>query len=326
MTRLVLFVTCFSFLLSCGDSPIAEKVEIQVKQSVIHPLYFQEELNTQLNFPFWFNDSLLREQGVRSIVWRTYRSEQLDEENKGKKTADLHIKVVYTFNEQGQLIGVERKEYNDGIRIARYRYALTPGAKGYSVVKPLQPLISEDEEINEPYVTLRMLRPRKRVAQYEDDLADQRYHYFFDGQFQGPLSVDSIGHPRSNDWVIIGKPNRPEKRYHVSNTVTESDVTRYVYLNDNYPHMIRWTDYPFTQSRHFRYTQKGAFVGYTDSTFVDQTFVTRTISSFEFDHKHRPIRIVHRKGHAAGEKSYRTIETIDYILFSSGDLPADSDE
>lgn len=326
MSRLLLFTVCLLTLLSCNELRRVKKKETNVQPSLIHPLYFQEELQTQLNFPFWFNDSLLREQGVKSIVWRTYRSEQLDEENKGKKTADLHFKVVYTFNEQGQLVAVERKEYNDGIRIARYRYAVIPGENGYSLVQPLQPQVSEDEEINEPYVTLRKLRPRKRVAQYEDDLSDQRYHYFFDARFQGPLSVDSIGHPRSNDWVIIGKPHRPEKRYHVTNTVTESDVTRYNYFNDNYPHMVRWSDYPFTQRRHFRYSGKGIFVGFTDSTYVDQTFVTRTVSSFKFDHKHRPIRIVHRKGHASGEKSYRTIETIDYILFSSGDLPADPEE
>lgn len=326
MTRLLLIVACVSTLLACSESRRARKREIVAQTSLIHPLFFQEEISTQLNFPFWFNDSLLRVQGVKNIVWRTYRSEQLDEENKGKKTADLHFKVVYTFNEQGQLTGVERKEYKDGIRIARYRYAIIPGENGYAVVQPLQPQISEDEEINEPYVTLRKLRPRKRVAQFEDDLADQRYHFFFDENFQGPLSVDSIGHPRNNDWVIVGKPQRPEKRYHVSNTVTESDVTRYTYLNENYPHMVRWSDYPFIQRRHFRYSAKGIFVGFTDSTFVDQTFVTRTVSSFEFDHKHRPIRIVHQKGHASGEKNYRTIETIDYILFSAENLPVDQEE
>lgn len=319
MSKRVLIVGCFLLLLyACGGKKSVKKVTTVAQPSIIHPLFFQEEIATQLNFPFWFNDSIIRNQRIQSFTWRIYRSTQLDEENNGQPVSDLKTKIIYTFDEAGKLIAVERNEYAEGLKISERKYALIPTAfPTFFRIKPLQPMVSNDDESTEVYVCLDKNKPRKRVEQYEDNYNDVRYHYFPDKKYWGPLSIDSIGHPSENDWVIRGTPRKPEKRYQVLNTVTERNVTHYDYFNDNYPHMIRWTDYPFTQHRHFTYSKKGVFTGFIDSTFVDQEFVTRNVSQFGFDAKKRPIRITHKKAHADGDKNYQTIETIDYTLFST---------
>lgn len=317
MSKLVMIVSCFLLLLyACGGKNSAKKVTTVVQPSIIHPLFFQEEIATHLNFPFWFNDSIIRKQGIQSFTWRIYRSTQLDEENNGQPVSDLKTKIIYTFSEAGKLITVERNEYAEGLKISERKYALIPTAfPTFFHIKPLQPMVSNDNESTEAYVCLKKNKPRKRVEQYEDNYNDLRYHYFPNKKYWGVLSIDSIGHPGENDWVIRGTQRKPKKRYQVRNTVTERNVTHYDYHNDNYPHMIRWTDYPFTQHRHFTYSKKGVFTGFIDSTFVDQAFVTRNVSVFGFDAKQRPIRITHKKAHADGDKNYQTIETIDYTLF-----------
>ncbi|ASS50342.1 MAG: hypothetical protein A3D31_12300 [Candidatus Fluviicola riflensis] len=308
---------CFLLLLcACSGKNSVKKVTTVVQPSIIHPLFFQEEIAAHLNFPFWFNDSIIRKQGIQSFTWRVYRSTQLDDESNGQPISDLKIKVIYTFNEAGKLISVERNEYSEGLKISERKYALIPTVfPSFFQDKPLQPMVSNGDESTEAYVCLVKNKPRKRVDQYEDNYNHLRYHFFPDKKYWGPLSIDSIGRPGENDWVIRGTPDKPKKRYQVHNTVTERNVTHYDYYNDNYPHMIRWTDYPFTQHRHFNYSKNGVFTGFIDSTFVDQAFVTRNVSVFDFDALQRPIRITHKKAHADGDKHYQTIETIDYILF-----------
>jgi hypothetical protein len=303
-------------LLSCGGKTTQKVVLNPVKTPLIHPLFFQDEIAAQLNFPFWFNDSIMREQHIQTITWTVYGTTQMDDENEKQGDDYPKTKTIYTFNENGRLVGLQRSDYSEGLTISSGKYAIIPTAQPvYSQVKRVQPLHLGTDESVESYSFLRPVNANPRILQYDDDYADVRYHFFPLKKCWGALSIDSIGHPGSSDWVILGTPVKPEKRYQVVNTVTERNVTHYEYLHANYPKMITWSDYPFTQKRTFTYSKSGVFTGYIDSTFIDQEFVTRTTSRFGFDGLKRPARIVHEKGHASADHNYETIEKISYSTF-----------
>lgn len=307
----------FALLLhSCGEKA-AHKERLQpVLTPLIHPLFFQEEIAAQLNFPFWFNDSIIRAQHIQTVTWTVYGTTEMDDENERQDDDYPKTKTVYTFNENGRLIGLQRSDFAEGLTISTGKYAVIPTASPvYCQVKRLQPMNLGDDESVESFSFLRQVNDSKRILQYDDDYADVRYHFFPDKTYWGALSIDSIGHPGSTDWIIWGTPVKPEKRYQVTNTVTERNVTHYEYLHDNYPKMITWSDYPFTQKRTFLYSKSGVFNGFIDSTYIDQAFVTRTTSFFHFDSGKRPVRITHDKGHASGEHNYETIEKISYSTF-----------
>src|SRR3990167_6338193 len=81
MSKHVMIAGCFLLLLcACSGKNSVKKVTTVVQPSIIHPLFFQEEIAAHLNFPFWFNDSIIRKQGIQSFTWRVYRSTQLDDE------------------------------------------------------------------------------------------------------------------------------------------------------------------------------------------------------------------------------------------------------
>lgn len=301
------------FLGSCGKGLLKKKRVIHVRPTLVHPLFFQEEIAAQLNFPFWFNDSIIRTQKIHTIEWTIFRSTGPDEDNKSEETPRLT--TIYTFDQNGRLTGVQRDHFSEGLTIASKKYAVLQSVELYHHVKHLQPLQLENEEPVGAFAFVSPLKRKLRVMQYDNDYKDTRYHYFPIRKHWGALSIDSIGHPGGNDWVIWGTPDRPEKRYQVSNTVTERNVTHYEYLNENYPKMITWTDYPFTQRRYFTYSATGEFNGFIDSTYIDQQFVTRNVSRFRFDGKRRPVKITHRKGHAESGTNYRTIETIRYTTY-----------
>jgi len=317
MRKKGVWVICILVVLlqACAEKKRSEKVVIEVQQTMIHPLFFQDEIATKLNFPFWFNDSMIRAQRLQTITWTVFRSTQLDDDTE-VPAQNEKTKIQYTFDSNGQLIAIERNDYSEGLTISTKKYSIDHATSQlYSHAKRLHLTMNQGEEHIEPYAFLHPIGKSKRVLQYDDEYTDVRYHFFPDKHFWGPLSIDSIGHPGSNDWVVLGTPEKPEKRYQVQNTVTERNVSHYTYLNDNYPNMISWSDYPFTQRRYFVYSKTGIFTGFIDSTFIDQSFVTSNRSVFQLDGFNRPKQITHQKGHGTSEKKYQTIEKITYTSF-----------
>ncbi len=301
-------------IVACTVKPSAVKKPVIASPTIFHPLYFQEEIASQLNFPFWFNDSLIRLHNIREITRTTYGSYEVEPGDTTSIETLPKTEIIYRFSPQGKLLEITRIYYAEGLEIARNNYLIgeQPVNRYYA---------AEDTPFNTApsmdYVRMTRVGKKKNVLQFDDTDNDIRYHFFADKQFWGALSVDSIADPEPQDWIIHGTPERPVKRYQVHNTVTEKNVTHYQYLNENYPKMITWSDYPFTQKRYFRYDRRGEFSGFIDSTFIDQSFVTRNVTTFIRDKWNRPTEIVHQKGHAASEASYRTIEKISYRRFPS---------
>jgi len=303
-------------LLACGTEVKPKRI-VKVRPMLVHPLLFQEEIAAQLNFPFWFNDSILRAENVRQLTWTVYSSFESDPEQSSNTETFPKTTVIYSFSPEGRLIALERTDYSEGIVIAQKKYAIVPKAASlYSEVSMLSPIDPDNDEQLESYVLMRPKSNRKNVSQYDDLHTETRFHFFPEKKFWGALSIDSIGHPGTQDWIIWGTPEKPLKRYQVRNTVTESNVTYYTYFNENYPETSTWSDYPFTQKRTFSYSENGIFTGFIDSTFSDDSFITRNVTTFTLDQSNRPVEITHQKGHAAGEASYRTIEKITYTPFT----------
>lgn len=298
--------------LTCACTAKAPVVKPAVKAypTIFHPLYFQDEIASQLNFPFWFNDSLIRLHNIQEITRTTFGSYEVDDTVHSETLKKTEI--VYLFSREGKLQEITRIYYAEGLEIARsnYRIGEKPVNRYYTAED-----ISFNADPSTDYIRMVRVGKKKNVIQYDDAESDVRYHFFSNKRFWGALSVDSIADPEQQDWIIHGTPERPVKRYQVRNTVTENNVTHYQYLNENYPEMITWSDYPFTQKRYFRYDRGGSFSGFIDSTFIDQAFVTRNVTTFILDKWNRPTEIVHQKGHAASEASYRTIEKISYRRF-----------
>jgi hypothetical protein len=305
---LYIFMMVFTF--SCSSISKKTKKKQIARATIIHPLYFQEELSTFINFPFWFNDSIVKANKIESINHVIYTSMHQDDlENSApypKKT------IRYTFNKNGYLIHIQYTDYSEGIIISHQSYNII-GTKHpyYTAAIRLDNTLGVE---NSSYLVVPK-KKKKNVLQFDNNSKKERIHFIQKNRFWGPLSVDSIAHPKPTDWVVLGTPYKPEKRFKVKNTVKESDVTTYTYLNDNYPSEIISGDYPFTKKRTFEYSKNGAFLGFVDSTFIDLEFITRSTIRLNYNNKGLPINITKKKGHATGQKVYITKESISYTTF-----------
>lgn len=318
-------ITSALLLLSTGcaeKSPVSE-TQVNVCSAFVHPLFFQEEIAAQVNFPFWFNDSTIATQGISQIDWAVYypTASSTSSTSTGSVTEATKepnfIKTLtqYYFRKNGALSIILRTEYNEGIAISTKQYTIAQ--REFDEFKQVTQTRDKRKSTNvssDPYVLLFKSKPKKNIIQYDDQIKNVRYHFIPNTSNWGGLSVESIAHPRKQDWVICGIPSKPEKRYQVINTVKEKTTTTYSYFNQNYPSLVTTNDYPFSQKRHFKYTKNGLFIGYVDSTFADDTFITSTITLLQLDSLQRPIKIIHSKRHAESSKNHQLLERISYTI------------
>lgn len=300
-------------LFSCNESKKRVSKETKIQPSLIHPLFFQEEITGLMNFPFWFNDSIIAEQKIQQITLTSFKGIANDTLS---TTPDVDVTfpkrtVVYTFNRSGLLIHVQISNFSEGIIISNQSFQLgAPNSTGYAKI-----WIKENAygvENNNPVFSVLKQNPTYIALIGSDE--ETVFHFIQDKSKFGPLSVDSLAHPLPSDWVVLGTPNRPEKKYKVKNTVKEKQVTSYTYMSKNYPKCITSEEYPFIRKRYFYYPQ-GDFRGYLDSTFIDATFVTSVETSIYLNKAQLPIKFLHKKEHVDGVRNFETFETLDYIFY-----------
>lgn len=277
---------------------------------LMHPLFFQEEISSMYNFPFWFNDSIVKSTQLKTIEWSVFPSEI---EDTSKSDAEIFPKktIRYSFNRSGKLIYIQVANYSEGIIISHQSYDVKPVNKLYSAVHPNENYYG----ITNNVFLVKPVKWRKKVHTFINQDTDEQLIFIADSKNWGPLSVDSIGKPRPADWLVCGTIDKPEKRYHVRNKVKESSVTTYEYRNSNYPSKITAEDFPFTRARHFKYAKSGRFVGSIDSTFIDNAFVTSVRNSVNYDKNGFILKMTHYKEHAEAGVGYTSEETFAYTFY-----------
>lgn len=297
----------FIILTSCDDSSELAKKTIQVPPSLVHPLILDGGCRGLINFPFWFNDSIIHAQGIKEIDWIEYESFIAGEAIKEPIQPKTHF--VFRFNDEGYISRYEQFDFDNGIRVSRQLYFLSSLNKmGYSRVKAARKI--KNTLCKQPIYT--PTKSNERLASYEHKPTMHQLHFLLNDYFHSPLSVDSIAHPTPHDWVILGRPEKPIKRYQVRNTVKERNITSYTYHNDNYPKRIVSDHYPFTRKSHFNYSKSGRFKGCTDTIFIEKTAVTIEKTNIIYDSLNRPIRIHFSKGHPDGSVQSKRNTLITY--------------
>jgi hypothetical protein len=296
-------------LTACGTKQTEKTGTSELKPTLIHPLFFQDEIAAVINFPFWFNDSIIRKNNIESFELLTYGS-VVDEEANEKKFPKKS--VHYHFNKKGHLSYIQQTNFSEGIIISHQTFEIIESLKPpYHGVKRLNNTYGIE---NSSYLII-PFKYKVNVHQFDNNQKGERLHYIANEKYAGALSVDSIASPGPSDWIIIGTPERPIKRYRVKNKVSESAVTHYTYKTDNLPANTTNEDFPFTKKRSYNYAKNGVFSGYTDSTFIDNTFVTRNLNVLLYNKKGLPIGILHKKDHVDGTANFISKEIIRYNYF-----------
>lgn len=309
--RIFGWVSGLCLLVACSTPPAQKTENTVVRPMLVHPLFFNEETAQCINFPFWFNDSMLVAQNIKTVNW-TYFGSVLDDDDQNDRIERLpKKKLVYSFSNTGFLSHLQQTDFFEGVIISNQSFSFRGTKWPYYV----QVLRNENRFGVEN--STQLLAPVKRkpnALQFDNETKTERWHFITKTKFHGALSVDSITAPRPNDWVVLGTPHRPLKRYKVWNKVKEKQVTTFTYWNGNYPKSIVSDDYPFTRKRSFEYSN-GRLNGFIDSTFIDNHFVTDVATTIFYNKEGLPVKIVRKKGHGKDSQTSASFETISYERF-----------
>ena len=276
----------------------------------LNPLFYNNDFEHDLNFPLWFDDSLIVTHQIYKITKRVFPRIVGDTaEINSYKEAIPREKIEYYFDPNGLVDQMVIYTYYDDREVSRatFVYEGNMMANGYRKVKML-PFISlsktsvEDEfttdlyeDLTHQYSVLSFVGQKKKYKIYVNT---EKKNFLFEikkRKYWGPLSIDSIVHPNKEDWIVLGTMRKPYKKYHVENIVNESSVFKYKYWQTGVLKKRRKIDYPFEYDRTFLYDKKGIWVGYVDSTFSEGNFITKIQTQILFDEYDRPVEMNHRK-------------------------------
>ncbi|MES2588654.1 MAG: hypothetical protein V4622_06715 [Bacteroidota bacterium] len=329
-----IYIVILFLLFSCGnqDDKFVQKEPKKVAQW-INPILFNNDFEEELNFPLWFNDSLIKAHKIYKITKRVYPRILGDtSEINSLQQAIPKEKIEYYFDPNGYVDQIVIYSYFDDREISRANFIYEGNFlnSGYRKVRAL-PFISitkkasKDEFTTElfhdkthQYSFLSFLSKKKKFATYLDAEKGNNYFVVKNKKNWGPLSIDSIVHPMKEDWIILGSVRKPYKRYQVDNIVTESHVHRYEYWKSGVLKRRIKENYPFEYRRTYLYGNSNKWKGYIDSTFSDGNYITHIENNIIFDEYGRPKEINHHKNNEENQ-GYFYKETLHYRALQEKD-------
>jgi hypothetical protein len=322
MRNLFILIALILYLFTaCTDRSKDDFIQMNHgKKFLVSMNIFDTDAEQYISFPLLFNNSIVRQQKIKKITrdFFTYEPSENTDDSDGI-TAVPREKREYWFNENGQLSDLKISYFYDDEMVGSQKFHYSTGVDSYGFAEVTfsdeknNSVETEDENMDFPIKIHRKVKQTSKYLAYQDEQNGNYLFFMLDNKYWGPLSIDSIIHPRKKDIIFLGKPTFPTKRYSVRNKVNESNITKFEYNSKSKGlQTISKQEYPFDKIRTLLYEKNGLCTRYIDSTFSEKTFLTRVVTNIIFDTKNRPIKIIHKKENQLNEVGRVSIEKIKY--------------
>jgi len=291
-----------------------EEKQETIKPFMIHLQHFFNDNERVVSFPIWFDDSMIKKQGIQKITRRIYSSsDDLSIDSISPKEI-----IEYEFDEKGQLITIHVNHYYENVNMgsASFHYTGEKDEHGYCMVTKGKNL-NDYDDISQNYTVFDKEKYTDKYLVYRDEQSGDYSFFMLNHANWGALSVDSILHPTAQDLIVLGTPRNPTKKYRVKNRVNESDVVEFSYHSAvNAVNAIDYDKYPFHYRRTFRYAIDGVCSGFIDSTFSNNEYLTRRITSFEVNAGLLEI-VKHSNSVGTDDQGSYQVEHFSYTYFEA---------
>jgi hypothetical protein len=278
--------------------------------SLIHNHLLFSDFSNEFSFPIWFNDSMIRTNKIKKITRNIYPKRLLNKAINDTLFQMPSETVIYEFGVEGNVEKVSHLFFFDDRKISQFEYVYPYLANntGFASVR-LDSMVVFKDKIP---VSLNTIRDLELFALYNFKKSDKGFSIFenrmtgdflfclSDKKLWRPLEIDREFRPNPKDLILLGNPLKPEKIYQVKNKINEKNVQQFNYKNGSIQ-VIRKDAYPFNTARYFTYDKIGYCTGYIDSTFSEDTFLTRTLSNFENNIIFSPTKILNKKENSDGK-------------------------
>jgi hypothetical protein len=324
MQYLFLFLSVILFA-SCQAKRDDEKAAAPILRpaAMIHYQMLYSEMEREISFPLWFNDSLIKDHKIRSITRSIYPRQ------KGDSLMDTTSTVpreqwTYLFKKNGTLERIYHRTFYDDrlISMFLFRYPQKTLGNFYSQVQ-MDSLVRFEQNTTKPltvdrtedmYRMYSQKNTNKDFSSYQNKESRDVLFLLHSKKKRNPLDIGKLLSPTPIDRIILGDLPYPEKIYSVENKVKEKRVRTFEYENNSVIRVVT-NDFPFKSIRTFSYDSIGYCNGYIDSLFGDNTFLTQTKTQFLLNQFHTPNSVVHFKQNQESSSGFSYIENFQYELY-----------
>lgn len=297
--------------LLCFSCSVEEPVKYNNKNftdHIIHPLYFYFNQKNKINFPVWFNDSVISVDAIRRITITDFEPELINDDIQSSPCFP-HTKWNYTFNDAGLLTRVQRILYHRGIALSKQTYFVSaPSDFGYVSVLAANKQTAKNTDIE----LFQPLAVTERLRTYKANNGSQKVFFLTNEYFTSPLSVDTIAHPSPKDQIILGNAFKPTKMYQVKNLMKENNSYNFSYFEKNFPEKIDHVNYPFNQTTLFYYSNDGFLTVMKTFEKIESELIRENRTVFKYNVNHHPIELITLKKHPKADHSVKIKTTIQY--------------
>lgn len=314
ISRVVIVILISTVLLACSEEKrrFLRPGKTYTQDFVLEMQHFFSDSEDNVSFPVWFNDSLIKQNNVKSIHRKIYNLNGNPEDFESIK-----LEKFYEFDKNGSISKLQIAEYYEGRKVSdvTFSYLGVKDIHGFHRVK-----MARTNEFNDDLTAYQMYDVEQTAHSFwaYQNRDNGNYLFFLPREkYWGALSVDSILSPTTEDIIVFGTPKKPSKRYRVVNRVNEFDVKTVKYSRKgNHPLEIAFERDPFDYKRSINYDKTGRCVGFVDSTFSMDRFIIRRNSAFSFkENDQLPDRITHTNAQNNKNEKNVQIETFEYTYY-----------
>ncbi|MBI2257415.1 MAG: hypothetical protein HYU67_00775 [Flavobacteriia bacterium] len=292
---------------SCSYAKKEKKVKnLNYLKQWINPLFLNGDFEKEINFPYWFCDSILKKNKIFQITRRIFSENEKD--SNGHYVLPKE-KYIYTFDKNGSIKKIDFYTFYDSKEITAFTFVYSKKINKNKIFRPVQvlPLNAEynkykdlfkiqlNTDVTHHFTFYKASENRKNYKSFQDVEHKNKLYIIKKKKYFGALSIDSILHPKPNDWIILGSIKNPIKRFQSQNIVKEANVFSYKYSKSGMLLRRDLEKYPFVSKKYFVYNNSSQWVMTIDSLFYETTFISSELSKIEYDQYKRPYKIYHNK-------------------------------
>lgn len=293
--QLLIYITVF-LLISCTQKESKEVTQLnQFHPQWMHPNLWIEELEKYTNFPYWFEDSLLAIHQIREIVIKEYFVTIENDTVVGLKNYAPSVIATYRFDEQGQLLQLNKQELNEGVLYLEKEFDFNPSDRTTDCFTTFILKEAIPEAINKSGFSSKNVGAFERMTATKDYLdfynseTNQHLFYVLDTAMNRAIVIDTMLSPNPKDLIVVPNFKRPIKIYNVENLILESNVLEFEY--DSFGNLIQ---YSYRQKSNkviskMRYNAQGFINGRQDEIYNDGTLLRTRNYVYQLNKKGQPL-------------------------------------
>ncbi len=309
---LVFLIFGVLFSVSCNSEKrrMKRKNKQESHASLIRLSHYFSELEDEVSFPVWFNDSLVRKHKIKRLIRKTYSLNQDSTQLEFPKSIQ-----TYDFEPTGAVAKYTIAQFYENVEVSCFTFTYPKQADEYGFA-PVTTTMSEEMRSRSRFKIFNKEDYSPNFLVYENELDGTFLMCMLKEKLFGPLSVDSILKPSSFDYVVLGSPKDFQKKYQVENMVNERNVTA-LFRDRKTKNLnkIHFEKSPFFYHRTVQYDKTGVCQGFIDSTFSIDRFISARKSFWILDEAEKPVKMIHKTNTPKNELQNTQIETFEYEYY-----------